>query len=131
MEASKKIVVGYAVHDIIGNNEQCLTEYDPDVLQRAEDTGLIFVAQYDGTREVVKAADVRKPDPTVNGIPLATAGYVDERTAATVAVFDALSAIVDPQPATADETGEEAEAVDPVEAFRSALAALKALEATE
>ena len=122
MEASKKIVVGYAVHDIIGNNEQCLTEYDPDVLQRAEDTGLIFVAQYDdGTREVVKAADVRKPDPTVNGIPLATAGYVDERT----------TAIVDPQPATADETWVVAEAVDPVEAFRSALAALKALEATE
>lgn len=130
MEASKKIVVGYAVHDIIGNNEQCLTEYDPDVLQRAEDTGLIFVAQYDdGSREVVKAADVRKPDPTVNGIPLATAGYVDERTAAAVAVFDALSAIVDPQPATADETGEGTEAVDPVEAFRAALAALKALEA--
>ena len=131
MEASKKIVVGYAVHDIIGNNEQCLTEYDPDALQRAEDAGLVFVAQYDdGTREVVKAADVRKPDPTVNGIPLATAGYVDERTA-TVAVFEALSAIVDPQPATADETGEEAESVDPVEAFRAALAALKALEATE
>lgn len=75
MEASKKIVVGYAVHDIIGNNEQCLTEYDPEALRRAEDAGLIFVAQYDdGTREVVKAADVRKPDPTVNGIPLATAG---------------------------------------------------------
>ena len=54
MEASKKIVVGYAVHDIIGNNEQCLTEYDPDVLQRAEDAGLVFVAQDDdGTREVV------------------------------------------------------------------------------
>lgn len=132
MEASKKIVVGYAVHDIIANNEQCLTEYDPDVLRRAEDAGLIFVAQYDdGSREVVKAADVRKPDPTVNGIPLATAGYVDKRTAATVACFDALSAIVDQQPATADETGEGTEAVDPVEAFRSALAALKALEATE
>ena len=39
MEASKKIVVGYAVHDIIGNNEQCLTEYDPEVLQSAEDAG--------------------------------------------------------------------------------------------
>ena len=127
MEASKKIVVGYAVHDIIGNNEQCLTEYDPDVLQRAEDAGLIFVAQYDdGSREVVKAAD-----PTVNGIPLATAGYVDKRTAATVACFDALSATVAPQPATADETGEGAEAVDPVEAFKAALAALRALEAKE
>lgn len=132
MEASKKIVVGYAVHDIIGNNEQCLTEYDPEVLQSAEDAGLVFVAQYDdGTREVVKAADVRKPDPTVNGIPLATAGYVDERTAATVAVFDALSAIVNPQPAMADETEEGAKAVDPVEAFKAALAVLKALEAKE
>lgn len=132
MEASKRQVVGYCVHDIVGNNEQCLTEYDPDVLQGAEAAGLVFVAQYDdGTREVVKAADVRKPDPTVNGIPLATAEYVDKRTAATVAVFDALSAIVDPQPATADETGEEAEAVDPVDAFKAALDALKALEAKE
>ena len=132
MEASKKIVVGYAVHDIIGNNEQCLTEYDPDVLQRAEDTGLIFVAQYDdGTREVVKAADVRKPDPTVNGIPLAPAGYVDARPPATGGVFDARWATGAPPPAPADERRAEAGAVDPVEAFRSALAALKALEATE
>ena len=29
--------MGYAVHDIIGNNEQCLTEYDPEVLQSAEE----------------------------------------------------------------------------------------------
>ena len=57
--------------------------------------------------------------------------YVDKRTAATVACFDALSAIVDPQPATTDETGEGTEAVDQVEAFRAALAALKALEAKE
>ena len=57
--------------------------------------------------------------------------YVDMRTGATVACFDALSAIVDPQPATADETGEGTEPIDPVEAFRAALAALKALEAKE
>lgn len=130
MEASKKIVVGYAVHDIIGNNEQCLTEYDPEVLQRAEDAGFVFVAQYDdGTREVVKAADVRKPDPTVNGIPLATAGYVDERTRATVAVFDALADIVNPKTATVDENGGDAQATaDPIAAFEDALNRLKSLQ---
>ena len=46
-------------------------------------------------------------------------------------MFDALSAIVDPQPAMADETEEGAKAVDPVEAFKAALAVLKALEAKE
>ena len=66
----------------------------------------------------------------MNGVTLCTPKYVDNRTAATVAVFDALTAIVDPESAvaTADETGEEAAmAADPVETFKAALAALKAL----
>lgn len=131
---TEKHVVGYFVHDIIGNNEQWLENYDPEVLQAAEEAGLVFIAVYsDESREVVKAADIVKPSPYVNGVTLAATEYVDNRTDATIAVFDALAAIIDPESAvaTADETGEVAVAEDPIEAFKKALAALKAFEATE
>lgn len=128
----KKQVVGYYVHDVVGNNEQCLTEFDADVLQAAEDAGLMFVAVYDdGSREVVPASTVKKPDPMVNGIALATPQYVDERTEATVEVFDALAAIVAPEVAAVSEDGTATQTADPVEAFMAALAKLKAFKPNE
>lgn len=128
-------ITHYMAHDPIGNVESYLTEFDSELIARAAAAGIIFIAVYDdGTREVVDAGEVEEPQQERQAYEIVTTSYVDRRTAATVACFDALSAIVDPQPATADETGDEAEAVDPVdpvEAFRAALAALKALEATE
>lgn len=128
-------IVDYMAHDPIGNVEGQLTCYDAEALAEAEKNGIVFIAvMSDGTRKVVKASEVSEPSSHGQDFVFVQPTYVDKRTAATVAVFDALSAIVDPQPATADETGDEAEAVDPVdpvEAFRAALAALKALEATE
>lgn len=128
-------ITHYMAHDPIGNVESYLTEFDSEIIARAAAAGIIFIAVYDdGTREVVDASEVEEPQQERQAYEIVTTSYVDRRTAATVACFDALSAIVDPQPATADETGDEAEAVDPVdpvEAFRAALAALKALEATE
>lgn len=128
-------ITHYMAHDPIGNVESYLTEFDSELIARAAAAGIIFIAVYDdGTRKVVDASEVEEPQQERQAYEIVTTSYVDKRTAATVACFEALSAIVDPQPATADETGEEAEAVDPVdpvEAFRVALAALKALEATE
>lgn len=128
-------ITHYMAHDPIGNVESYLTEFDSELIARSAAAGIIFIAVYDdGTREVVDAGEVEEPQQERQAYEIVTTSYVDRRTAATVACFDALSAIVDPQPATADETGEEADAVDPVdpvEAFRAALAALKALEATE
>lgn len=128
-------ITHYMAHDPIGNVESYLTEFDSELIARAAAAGIIFIAVYDdGTREVVDAGEVEEPQQERQAYEIVTTSYVDRRTAATVACFDALSAIVDPQPATADETGEEADAVDPVdpvEAFRVALAELKALEAKE
>ena len=124
-------IIGYMLHDAVGNMEQPVEDYSPSALERLEADGIIFVAVYDdGSREIVKAAAVAEPEPQMNGVTLCTPKYVDDRTAATVAVFDALASIVDPEASAtaADETGEAAGQADPVEAFKAALTALKALE---
>ena len=124
-------IIGYMVHDAVTNMEWQLENFDQAAVAGLESSGLIIVAVYDDvSRAIVHAADVTEPEPQVNGITLVTPAYVDNRTAATAAVFDALVAIIDPESAaaTADETGEEAAtAADPVETFKAALAALKAL----
>ena len=119
-------IVDYMAHDPVGNVEGQLTCYDAEALAEAEKNGILFIAvMSDGTREVVNASEVSEPCSHGKDFVLVQPTYVDERTAATVACFDALSAIVDPQEAAAVDP------VDPVEAFRVALSALKALEATE
>lgn len=124
-------IIRYLAHDPVFNNEESLTDYDETALTEMEGRGIVFIAVYDdGTRAIAKAADVTEPEPQVGGVTLVTPVYVDNRTEATVAVFEALAAIVDPESAvaTADETGEAAKATDPVQAFKDALAALKALK---
>ena len=124
----------YMLHDPLANVEAMLTVFDQSSLKEAEDHGMLFIAVHsDGTREVVKAKDVHEPTThtsSLGGFEVVAPVYVDKRTAATVSVFDALSAIVDPQAATLSADG-AATAEDPIEAFRSALAALKSLEAKE
>lgn len=118
-------------HDPIANIEGVVTDFNPEALALAAENGVIFISvDENGVRDVVNVASVKEPKLVDDCYVFVQPQYVDERTTATVAVFDALSAIVDPQPATASETGEEAETVDPVEAFRAALTALKALEAS-
>ncbi|RHL22111.1 hypothetical protein [Collinsella sp. AF38-3AC] len=122
-------IVDYLIHDPVGNVEGQLGDYDPVRLEEAEKNGMVFIAVMDdGERRLVKAADVSEPKQQNQYFTVAKPEYVDERTKATVAVFDAVAAIIDPQPATADESGEAAQQADPVETFRSALAALRALE---
>lgn len=125
-------IVDYLIHDPLGNVEGQLGDYDPVRLEEAEKNGMIFIAiMDDGERKLVKAADVSEPKQQNQYFTVAKPEYVDERTRATVAVFDAVAAIIDPQPATADETGEEIAQADPVAAFRAALDALKELEAND
>ncbi len=125
-------VVAYICHDPIGNTEWYVSDFDKEKLKEAEANGCLIIEEFsDGSRKLTTAEEVDEPPATlVDGIKLVAPKYVDDRTNATVAVFDALAAIVDPESAvaTADETGEVAETTDPVQAFKAALAALKDLE---
>lgn len=85
-------IIKYMLHDLIGNVEGEIAEFDAEKLQEAEDMGAVFIAVYgSGRREVVKAADIVEPKPILNGTVLVTPPYVDERMSAVVDVFDALA----------------------------------------
>lgn len=122
-------ITHYMAHDPVGNSESYLTEFDSELISRAEASGIVFIAVYDdGTREVVDSKDVVKPKSADEPFTLVTPVYVDDRTDATVACFDALAAIVDPSVTTAAEGGETEARADPVKAFMAALEKLRALK---
>lgn len=127
----EKFVVAYIIHDPIGNTEWYVSDFDKEKLKEAEAAGCLIIEEFnDGERRLSSAENVEEPPAAmVDGIKLVAPLYVDTRTEATVAVFDAVAAIIDPESAvaTADETGETTESVDPVETFKAALAALKKL----
>ena len=123
-------IVRYWEHDPVGNIESMVQSFDKEQLQKGEEAGIVFVAEYDdGTRSIAKAVDIVEPTTFSNegGITLVLPSYVDERTSATVACFDALAEIVNPSVATAsvDETKTQA---DPIGAFMAALEKLRALK---
>lgn len=123
-------IVRYWAHDPVGNIENMLQSFDKEQLQKGEEAGIVFVAEYDdGTRSIVKAVDVVEPQTFSNdgGITLVLPSYVDERTSATVACFDALAEIVNPSVATSSVDDAEAE-VDPIKVFMAAIEKLRALK---
>ena len=123
-------IVRYWAHDPVGNIENMLQSFDKEQLQKGEESGIVFVAEYDdGTRSIVKAVDVVEPQTFSNdgGITLVLPSYVDERTSATVACFDALEEIVNPSVATSSADDAEAE-VDPIKVFMAAIEKLRALK---
>lgn len=123
-------IVRYWAHDPVGNIENMLQSFDKEQLQKGEEAGIVFVAEYDdGTRSIVKAVDVVEPQMFSNdgGITLVLPSYVDERTSATVACFDALAEIVNPSVATSSADDAEAE-VDPIKVFMAAIEKLRALK---
>ena len=88
-------IVDYMAHDPVGNVEGQLTCYDAEALAEAEKNGMVFIAvMSDGTRKVVKASEVSEPCSQGKDFVFVQPTYVDKRTAATVACFDALAAIV-------------------------------------
>lgn len=122
-------ITHYMAHDPIGNSESYLTEFDSELIARAAASGIIFIAVYDdGTRKVVDSSEVTPPQAAAEPFTLVTPVYVDERTTATVACFDALAQIVNPGVATTSADDAETEA-DPIKAFMAALEKLRALEA--
>ncbi|WP_415927455.1 hypothetical protein [Slackia piriformis] len=123
-------IVRYWAHDPVGNIENMLQSFDKEQLQKGEEAGIVFVAEYDdGTRSIVKAVDVVEPQTFSNDedITLVLPSYVDERTSATVACFDALAEIVNPSVATVSADDAEAE-VDPIKVFMAAIEKLRALK---
>nr|DAX08703.1 MAG TPA: hypothetical protein [Bacteriophage sp.] len=123
-------ITHYLAHDPVGNTESYLTEFDSEIITRAAASGIVFIAVYDdGTREIVDGKDVIKPQLDDEPFTLVTPVYVDDRTDATVACFDALAAIVDPSVAAAAEGGSAEVQADPVKAFMAALEKLRALKA--
>lgn len=122
-------IVNYMVHDPIGNSEGQLTDFDKQSLIDAEAQGIIFIGVHDdGTREVVRAADIVPPGIAGQELTFVMPVYVDKRTSATVECFSALAEIINPEVATMSTDGGEAEQTDPVAKFMAALENLKALE---
>lgn len=119
----------YIAHDPITNTEAQVTEYDPALLEAAQDAGIVFIAQdINGNREIVKAADIKEPTGLEGECVLVQPVYVDTRMQAVVDVFDALEALMFPDTMllAADSEADTATR-DPVEVFTEKLAALRTL----
>lgn len=120
--------VAYMIHDPVGNCEGVLTEFDTEILARAAADGMVFIGiTEDGERHVVQHDDVVSPASRTHEVVIAKQSYVDDRTAATVAVFDAVSQILNPEPTGAAEDGTGSRHIDPIEAFEAALEKLREL----
>lgn len=121
-----RYVVAYILHDAAANVEGYITDFSEDSLRGAEEIGLLILAEYsDGSREIVKARDVREPKPKLNGVTLVKPEYVDNYMAAVVDVFAALQTLMLPEAAVLAAEGAATPASDPKEAFRQALERLR------
>ncbi|MFR3058457.1 MAG: hypothetical protein ACLTMI_00250 [Collinsella sp.] len=116
-------ILYYLAHDPISNSEAVLTEYDAELIKRADESGIVFIAVDDqGTRSIVPASDVREPENRDEHFTFVQPLYVDDRFKAVVDVFDALAASVPAVASNAD--------VHPVSSkARSAMSFSEALEA--
>lgn len=125
-ELTKAPIIGYLLHDAVGNTEEVITSYSEELLEQAEAAGMQFIAvRSDGARELVSREDVREPQPQVNGVTLCQPEYVDKRIDAILEAFEAISAILEPpaektsKPKAAGiDTGDLATALDKLRAFK-------------
>lgn len=110
----------HMLHDPIGNCEAMVTEYDEELINRAANNGMIFIAvDEDGNRTVVQPEDVKEPINDDQPFTLVQPLYVDDRMRAVVDVFDALAASADVQPVSSKARS--------AMSFAEALEALRAL----
>lgn len=120
-------IVRYVAHDPIGNCEGYVTEFEPEILKRASDSGIIFIAIDDeGNRSIVNVDEVKEPTNDDKPFIVVQPIYVDDRVKAVVAVFDALAASVPAVAASADVQPVSSKARNAV-SFAEALEALRAL----
>ncbi len=125
-ELTKAPIIGYLLHDAVGNTEEVITSYSEELLEQAEAAGMQFIAvRSDGARELVSREDVREPQPQVNGVTLCQPEYVDKRIDAILEAFEAISAILEPPAAKTSkpkavgfDTGDLATALDKLRAFK-------------
>lgn len=114
-------ITSYIAHDPISNTEGVVAEYDRELLLRASESGIVFIAvDEQGERSIVSVDEVKEPEPAGGELQIVQPMYVDERMMAVVEVFDALAA----QPAKASERGFSSTGAGP---FLSALNKLKTL----
>lgn len=117
----------HMLHDPIGNCEAMVTEYDEELINRAANNGMIFIAvDEDGNRTVVQPEDVKEPINDDQPFTLVQPLYVDDRMKAVVDVFDALAASVPAVAASADVQTVSSKARSAM-SFAEALEALRAL----
>ena len=110
----------HMLHDPIGNCEAMVTEYHEELINRAANNGMIFIAvDEDGNRTVVQPEDVKEPINDDQPFTLVQPLYVDDRMKAVVDVFDALAASADVQPVSSKARS--------AMSFADALEALRAL----
>lgn len=125
-ELTKAPIIGYLLHDAVGNTEEVITSYSEELLEQAEAAGMQFIAvRSDGARELVSREDVREPQPQVNGVTLCQPEYVDKRIDAILEAFEAIGAILEPPAAKTSkpkaagiDTGDLATALDKLRAFK-------------
>lgn len=126
-EELTRVTTAYILHDPVANVEGRITDFDPAKLEEAETSGMVIIAEDNyGCRTIVQAADVREPEPVLNGIKLVAPPYVDTRMTAVVDVFDALAAEMYASAPVVMSMTTEADA-QPDTGFASALARLKEL----
>lgn len=123
--------VMYLAHDPLGNSEAQVVEYDPTLLAKAEQQGIIFIAvDAAGDRQIVSAEDVKPPSSETDSLMLVQPVYVDTRMQAVVDVFDALEAFIFPEAEALNEEQSvnalsQSRKIMPEAAFKNALAVLK------
>lgn len=88
-------ITHYLAHDPVSNTEGIITEFDATILNKAAESGIVFIAVDDeGNRSIVSASEVKKPDSTDETFRIVQPMYVDDRMKAVVDVFDALASSV-------------------------------------
>lgn len=85
----------HLAHDPVSNSEAVLSEYDSELINKAAENGIVFIAvDEQGNRTIVPASEVVKPDDDCEQFTFVQPLYVDERLKAVVDVFDALASSV-------------------------------------
>lgn len=125
-------ITHYIAHDPVSNSEGIVTEFDPELISRAAESGIVFIAvDADGNRAIVQPDDVKEPAIQDERFTIVQPQYVDDRMSAVVDVFDALQAIIAPEASAAsyslDADAVEAGSSDPFALFCAKLSALRAI----
>lgn len=118
----------FLVHDPVACVEGVIVDFDRETLEKCQSDGYVFIGvDENGERSVVPIDEVQEPPEEKQSYVFIQPEYVDTRTKATVAVFDAMVAVLSGEDAIALASTDE-EPADPMERLTQALDELRALE---